>query len=106
MSEEEKKAIKTFNNYINAIETFGTIDPKCCNNLYEPAIALLNLIQKQQAELEKKDKIIDEMIKVIIDSAICDYFIRQNCKHYAGENKKTCDICILEYFTKKVEEDK
>lgn len=53
--------------------------------------------------LEKKDKIIDLMIKVMIDSSICDYFIKQNCKHYAGENKKLCDVCIKEYFERKVE---
>lgn len=55
--------------------------------------------------LEKKDKIIDLMIKVMIDSSICDYFIKQNCKHYAGENKKLCDVCIKEYFERKVENE-
>lgn len=66
---------------------------------------VVNLIQTQQTEIEKKDKIIDLMIKVMIDSGICDYFIKQNCKHYAGENKKLCDVCIKEYFERKVEEE-
>ena len=52
MTEEEKKAIAIFKSYINAIETFGTIDYKCINNLYEPAITLLNLITKLQKENE------------------------------------------------------
>lgn len=59
-----------------------------------------------KAEIEKKDRIINAMTKVIIDSSICDYFIKQHCKHYAGENKKLCDECILEYFTKLVEGEK
>ena len=92
MSEEEKEAIKIFNNYINAIETFGTIDPKCCNNLYESAIALLNLIQKQQAELEKKDKMINNMA--------------HECSICTGRYENMEDKEIIEYFTKKVEEDK
>ena len=50
LSEEEKKAIAIFKSYINAIETFGTIDYKCINNLYEPAITVLNLIEKLKKE--------------------------------------------------------
>ena len=92
MKEEEKKAIETFNNYINAIETFGTIDPKCCNNLYEPAIALLDLIETQKAELEKKDKIIDLMIDTILKND-------DNYWYLFDANKKA----IEEYFTKLVE---
>ena len=65
---KEEKAIKTFNNYINAIETFGTIDPKCCNNLYEPAIALLNLIETQKAEIELMAGHI-----ATTDSQLCEY---------------------------------
>lgn len=51
--------------------------------------------------VKQKDKMIQEMIKVIIDSGICDYFIKQHCVHYAGENKKTCDNCLKEYFEKR-----
>ena len=67
MSEEEKKAIELFNSYINAIDTFGTIDYKCINNLYEPAKTILNLVKKQQEEIEKKDKIIYEMAKKLFE---------------------------------------
>ena len=57
-------------------------------------------------ENEEKNKIIDSMIKVMIDSSICDYFIKENCKNYAGENRKICDDCIKEYFENKVKEVK
>ena len=46
----------------------------------------------------QKDKLIDEMVKVIIDSEICKKYIKNHCIHYAGENNKLCDECILEYF--------
>ena len=57
-------------------------------------------------ENEEKNKIIDSMTKVMIDSSICDYFIKENCKNYAGENRKICDDCIKEYFENKVKEVK
>lgn len=46
-----EKAKETCKAYISAIDTFGTIDYKCINNLYEPIDAVLS-------ELEKKDKYI------------------------------------------------
>lgn len=93
MSEEEKKAIERFSKafeYLNVWNKELIVVPE--DKKY--FLIVLNL-------LEKKDKIIDLMIKVMIDSSICDYFIKQNCKHYAGENKKLCDVCIKEYFEKK-----
>lgn len=59
LSEEEKQAIKTFKSYINAIDTFGTIDYKCINNLYEPVKIVLNLmvkLQKENKELKQENK--------------------------------------------------
>ena len=55
-------------------------------------------------ELEKKDKIIDEMAKVMIENDVCEHFIENHCVDYAGENKNTCDVCIKQYFKKKAEE--
>ena len=55
-------------------------------------------------ESQEKDKIIDLMAKVMIDSSICDFFIKQKCEHYAGENGKTCDECIKQYFENKAKE--
>ena len=64
---------------------------------------LYNRNIKLEQENNKKNKMIDEMVNVIIASSICGYFIKDNCKHYAGENKKLCDECIKQYFEKKVE---
>lgn len=52
LSEEEKTAIELLNSYINAIDTFGTIDPKCCNNLYKPTKTVLDIIENLQKEID------------------------------------------------------
>ena len=69
-----------------------------------------SLIEEQQenAELEnklkEKDKIIDLMVNSIAtsDSDLCQYLdMTEKCKYYAGENKKTCDESIKQYFENK-----
>ena len=71
------------------------------------AIELSNMDIKSLLNLKydniKLHKMIDEMVKVIIDNSICNQFIKDSCKHYAGENKKLCDECIKQYFEEKVE---
>lgn len=125
MTEEEKEAIKYFYNLRATIDESNMlfdedINVKCGKAMIKQITTILNLLEKKDidiietkeanrqlsVELQKKDKILDLMIKVMIDSGICDYFIKQNCKHYAGENKKLCDVCIKEYFEKKVEGEK
>ena len=63
--------------------------------------ALVNKIEKQQAELEKKDKVIDEMVEYIVpldvDEDICKN--REDCE----DERTLCSECIKEYFYKKVE---
>ena len=129
MTEEEKKAIAIFKSYINAIETFGTIDYKCINNLYEPAITLLNLITKLRqeneelttalskqskdignylVELQQKDKQIDLMAEFInkqdIDEDICKNNMSDLCDEFGtGIN---CIKCIKQYFEKLAKEKK
>ena len=80
---------------------------------HEKCIDIINAIEhilsdykKVLKENEEKNKIIDSMIKEMIDSSICDYFIKENCKNYAGKNRKICDDCIKEYFENKVKEVK
>lgn len=126
MTEEEKKAIAIFKSYINAIETFGTIDYKCINNLYEPAITLLNLITKLRqeneelttalskqskdignylVELQQKDKQIDLMGETIRKLAI-------SLASYKGSyNKETINFTgsikdVKQYFEKLAKEKK
>ena len=51
MSKEEiEKAKETSNSYIRAIDTFGTIDYKCINNLYTPIKTLLQYIEQLEQE--------------------------------------------------------
>jgi len=65
---------------------------------------LQNQLDLANAKNIEKEKIIDLIVKVMIDSSICDYFIKQKCKNYAGENGKTCDECIKQYFENKAKE--
>lgn len=58
-------------------------------------------------QLKNKDKIIDLMVNHIAtsDSNICEYLdMTTKCKYYAGDNKKTCDNCIKQYFENKAKE--
>lgn len=59
--------------------------------------------------LEEKDKQIDLMANHIAtsDSDLCEYLdITTKCKYYAGDNGKTCDNCIKQYFENKAKEVK
>lgn len=71
MSEEEKKAIEYFMNFTRYTKDRALEEYKCQNknikyaqdlekrtNMFE---IILNLIQKQQIQINKKDKIIDEI---------------------------------------------
>lgn len=66
-------------------------------------------IEKVLTMLEEKDKIIDLMANHIAtsDSDLCEYLdITTKCKYYAGDNGKTCDNCIKQYFENKAKEVK
>ena len=61
-------------------------------------------IENQQAELEKKDKIIDEMAEFIWTYDCCDHFPdnRIKCKM---KGKNCINNCIKQYFQKKAREE-
>ena len=70
---------------------------------------VLNLVETQAKELEKKDKMIELMAKWIHnkgtdETEICDY---EKCIKYTTRKKPLgdCIMCIKEYFERKVEED-
>lgn len=66
-------------------------------------------IEQLRKELGQKDKIIDLMANHIAtsDSDLCEYLdITTKCKYYAGDNGKTCDNCIKQYFNNKAKEIK
>ena len=57
--------------------------------------------------INKQNKIIDLMANHIAtnDSNLCQYLdMTTKCKYYAGENGKTCDECIKQYFENKAKE--
>ena len=106
MTDEEKKAIKICKKIIT--EKFN-LDYSIDNVDKEAIETILNLIQKQQAELEKKDKIIDLMERFIadldIDKDICKHQVAEFCEGTDGVSLDICVKCINQYFEKKVEED-
>lgn len=71
---------------------------------------ILNLIEKQKAEIEKKDLEIDLMAEQLAnykhEEIIC---MEVDCKHIELQNEGKCigdKECIKQYFEKKAEEDK
>jgi len=70
-------------------------------SLYKKEFSRLN------KQLQNKEKIIDLMANHIAtsDSDLCEYLdITTKCKYYAGDNGKTCDNCIKQYFENKAKE--
>ena len=150
MTDKEKKAtddlfsLTHINGYINLYDqkkaNIYTSDLKRWQNGVK---VLLNLIETQQEEIEKRNRqleertnrirklekscqnyfdtlmevieqkneknlIIREMAKYIssldIDEDICKK-VDNPCKDNAGDNKKTCDDCIKEYFINKIKKE-
>ena len=69
----------------------------------------LSLIQEQQEENKKKDKIIEEMARFItnkdIDEDICRYQVVEHCKDEEhGVTTNVCINCIKQYFENKAKE--
>lgn len=59
--------------------------------------------------LNEKDKIIELMAGYIAtsDSDLCEYLdMTTKCQYYAGDNGKTCDSCIKQYFEDRIKEEK
>ena len=113
MTDKQKEAIEYFKKRIDiCMENANICDD---NDFDEEATCLrkeqiltetvVNLLQTQQAEIEKKDKIIDEMATYIatldIEEDICVKVGKENgCDQMAyGE----CEECIKKYFERKVE---
>ena len=86
---ELEEAVKNINDYIFAIDNFGTIDPKCCNNLYEPVKVVLK-------ELDKRDKVINEMAR--------EFYAENIYIGYSNFRWKNSSEEVKQYFYKKVEE--
>lgn len=100
MTEEEKGVIE----HVNIIIKEGLDKEDDIQGILKK---LLNLIKKQQAELEKKDKMIDLMAEEIIKN-LCHSTIEPNYElPYLDEKIRKTFENIKQYFEKQVEsEDK
>lgn len=95
MTKEQEKAIYRLNLGKNI-----PISSECC-------IVNVKDIETVLSMLKEKDKQIDLMANHIAtsDSDLCEYLdITTKCKYYAGDNEKTCDNCIKQYFENKAKE--
>lgn len=78
---------------------------ECGKNIGMPVF--ISDLKNVLAMLKEKDKQIDLMANhiAISDSDLCEYLdITVKCKYYAGDNGKTCDNCIKQYFENKAKE--
>lgn len=99
MTKEEKKAIEKLKWYFKNSKSL---------DIAKQTYTVLNLIQKQQVEIEKKDKIIEELEDIFYDYQLCEYEITdctyRKCEDIADDKEPPCKQCIKQYFEKKVEE--
>lgn len=89
MSEEEKKAIEILNFRLDNVKEYESL-----YTWKDELGTILNLIQSQQKEIEKKDKIIDEMADNIV------YLIEYNNPEEIRDVEE-----IKQYFEKKIQEE-
>lgn len=122
--EEDKKRIKELEvleddlkdkriAYIDTLEFEKEFIPKQkvkeeFKKLQEDLETVLNMIKEKNAEIEKKDKIIDLMAEWISERClyIDDYgnsceIIQDSCN-----KKENCELCIKQYFERKVENER
>ena len=100
MTKEQEKAIYRLNLGKNI-----PISSECCIVNVKDIETVLSMLEEKDKIISSKDKIIDLMANHIAtsDSDLCEYLdITTKCKYYAGENGKTCDNCIKQYFENKV----
>lgn len=105
MTKEQEEAIEILNKTL-AIGDFVTGD---WVKIEKGVRTVLNLIQEkdktiqeQQAEVEKKDKIINNTIVTIHE--LNNTRRKYNCRFSKECNENGCGVCIYKYFERKVEE--
>ena len=111
MTKEQEEAIEYLKKHIKYFEEqIKFIEATDCDyydeelELYQNRVKQFNIVLSM---LKEKDKQIDLMANHIAtsDSDLCEYLdITTKCKYYAGDNGKTCDNCIKQYFENKAKE--
>lgn len=107
MSEEERKAIE-FVKYYMRTYFFEEIAIQDDFDFEDSIKTALNLIEKQQKEIEKKDKIIDELEDIFYNYQLCEYEITdytyRKCEYIGDDETPPCKDCIKNYFENQVKE--
>lgn len=96
MTKEQEKAIKSMQNFVNSTMDTTVVTAK------EMKI-VLNLIQQLQEENKQKDKMIYLTTKFIWETGAGRRGF--TCCFAKECNKHGCEICIKQYFQKKVSEE-
>ena len=105
MTKEQEEAIEILKQDLELAKKEDVIDIDVLTGYLEIA---LKLIQEQQEENKKKDKIIEEMARFMtnkdIDEDICRYQVVEHCKDEKyGVTTNVCINCIKQYFERKAE---
>ena len=110
MNDEEAikklKQMISLNQFIIIHQPTDTKGNKDLNDEIKAMNYVLNLIIKQKAEIEKKDKIIAEIIEEY------EYNVRINFKNFCEDELRKdkciqdCRNCAIKYFENKVKESK
>lgn len=103
MTKEQGETIEILKQDLELAKKEDVIDIDVLTGYLEIA---LKLIQEQQEENKKKDKIIEEMARFItnkdIDEDICRYQVAEHCKDEEyGVTTNVCINCIKQYFERK-----
>lgn len=105
MTKEQEEAISTMKHWID-YEKENKDKINKADELIEIQETVLSMLQEQQEENKKKDKIIEEMARFMtnkdIDEDICRYQVVEHCKDEKyGVTTNVCINCIKQYFERK-----
>lgn len=109
--EEDIKILKELKEeYSKGLERLKDKDLSwCMQQVYELRKKQVQAIENILADLEKKDKIIDELEDIFNNYQLCEYELTdctyRKCEYIADNEEPPCRECIKQYFKKKVEED-
>lgn len=109
MTKEQEEVINRLRKITNRQILYGNkfgITIEGFRELQEDIETVLNMLKEKDAEIEKKDKMIDLMAEYIsdldIDEDICKKQSDNNCDDINREVE--CKECIKQYFEKQVKE--
>lgn len=102
MTDEEKRAIEELKSLTHIYSYVVTYEKEYLLQCVE---IILNLIESQQKELEKKDKVIHKMAEYINGLDIEEDICCNNVINVDWCEYSKCKECIKEYFERKVEEN-